>query len=50
MDGDRGAHGLGKGILVEARICPTKNAPIARVELNVNDLLMVRARDVDVGG
>jgi hypothetical protein len=49
-DGDFGAHGLGEEILAEVRICLAKIALVVRIELDVYDLLMVRARDGDCGG
>ena len=36
--------------MVEARICPTYDTLVVRIELKVDDLLVARARDGDGGG
>ncbi len=40
-DGDFSVHVLCKEVLKEARICPTQNAAVMWVELDVNNLLSV---------
>ena len=49
-DGNYGVHGLGEGGLEQARICPSKYASIVRVELDMDDLLMVGACNGNSGG
>ena len=49
-DGDCGVHGMGERIFEEVCVCPTKDAYIVKIELNVDDVLVVRASDGDCGG
>ena len=48
--GDGGVHGLGEGILEQAQVCSSKYASVVGVELDVNNLLVVRSRYGDCGG
>ena len=48
-DGDCGIHGLGEGVLEEARICPAKYASVVRVKLDMENLLVVRSCNGDGG-
>ena len=48
--GNCGVHGLSEGVLEEARICLFKYAYVVRVELNIDDVLMVGACNGDYDG
>jgi hypothetical protein len=48
--GDVGLHGLGEGVLEEAPVCPTKDASIVGVQLDMYNLLVMGARNGDCGG
>ncbi len=48
--GNCGVHGLSEGVLEEARICLFKYAYVVRVELNIDDVLMLGACNGDYGG
>ncbi len=42
-DGDFRVHVLSKEVLKEAQICPTQDAAVVWVELDMNNLLVMRA-------
>ena len=46
---DGGVHGLGEGVLEQAQVCPSKYAYVEWVQLDVYNLLVVGACDVDCG-
>ena len=45
-----GVHGLREGILEEVYICPTKDAYVVGIELDMDDSMVVRASGGDSGG